>query len=104
MCIPILCFVCVCVHPAGVHVGEPGLGVGGQKGGARAPSAARTSGRGQCGLRGSGHGGDVHLPLAAGALRLPVRPAGLVQHRGGLRQRTQRALAAKQTAGKSAVR
>lgn len=96
----VLC-MCVCVHAASVHVGKPRLGVGGEEGGSSAPAASGTSGRGQCGLCCSRHGGDVHLPLAAGALRLSVRPAGLVQHCGRLWQQPQRARAPKQAIGKS---
>ena len=94
--------VCVYVHPASVHVGEPRPGVRGEEGGAGPPAAARTSGSGQCGLCGSCDGGNVHLPLAAGALRVPVWPACLVQHRGRTRQQPQRARATEQTTGKSA--
>lgn len=97
------CFVYVVyVRPADIHVGEPGPGVRGAEGGAGPLAAARTGGSGQCGLCRSGAGGDVHLPLATGALRVSVRPARLVQHRGGARQRPRRPGASEQTTGKSA--
>lgn len=105
MCIPtfLFCFVYVVyVRPADIHVGEPGPGVRGEEGGAGPLAAAWTSGSGQCGLCRSGAGGDVHLPLATGALRVSVRPARVVQHRGRARQRPRRPRASEQTTGKSA--
>lgn len=104
MCISYFVFcVCVYVHPASVHVGEPRPGLRGEEGGAGPFAAAGTGGSGQCGLCRSHDGGDVHLPLAAGALRVSVWPAGLVQHRGRTRRRPQRARATEQTTGKSAI-
>lgn len=97
------CFVYVVhVHPADVHVGEPRPGIRGEEGGDGPPAAARTSGRGQCGLCRPRHGGDVHVPLATGALRVPVWPTCLVQHRGRTRRRPRRTRTPEQTTGKSA--
>lgn len=93
--------MCVCVHPARVHVGKPRPGVGGEAGGAGPHAAAGTSGSGQCGLCRTRAGGDVHLPLAAGALRLSVRAARVVQHRGRPRRRPQHFRASEKTTGKS---
>lgn len=89
-CIPIFVFfsfiffvcVCMCVHPADLHVGEPWPGIRGEEGGASPLTAARTGGSSQCGFCRPRDGGDVHLPLATGALRVSVWPARLVQHRG----------------------
>ncbi|KAM7370478.1 hypothetical protein PAMP_010025 [Pampus punctatissimus] len=65
-----------------VHVGKPRPGVRGEEEGGAGPlAAARTSGRGQRGFCRSCDGGDVHLPLAAGALRVSVRPACLKEQR-----------------------
>ncbi len=95
--------VCVYVHPASVHVGEPRPGVRGEEGSAGPFAAAWTSGSGQCGLCRSCDGGDVHLPLAAGALWVSVWPACLVQHRGRTWQHPQHARASERTTGKSVI-
>ena len=105
LCIPTFLFsfvYVVYVRPADIHVGEPGPGVRRDEGGAGPLAAARTSGSGQCDLRCPGAGGHVHLPLAAGALRVSVRPASVVQHRGRARQRARRPRPSEQTTGKSA--
>lgn len=110
MCFPIFVFLfcfpfvffymCVCGHPADLHVGEPRPGVRGEEGGASALAAARTSGCGQCGFCRPRDGGDVHLPLATGALWLSVWPTCVVQHRGGAGRRPRCAGTSKQTSGK----
>lgn len=99
----LFCFMYVVyVRPADIHVGEPGPGVRGEEGGSGPLAAARTSGSSQCDLCCSGAGGDVHLPLATGALRVSVRPPCVVQHRGGARRWPRRPWASEQTTGKSA--
>lgn len=75
-------FMCVCGHTADLHVGEPQPGVRGEEGGASPLTAARASGRGQCGICRPSDGGDIHLPLATGALWVSVWSTCVVQHRG----------------------
>lgn len=95
-------YMCVCGHPADLHVGEPRPGVRGEEGGASPLAAARTSGRGQCGFCRPRDGGDVHLPLATGALWVSVWPTRVVQHRGRAGRRPRCAGTSKQTTGKCA--
>lgn len=93
-------YMCVCGHPADLHVGEPRPGVRGEEGGASPLAAARTSGCGQCGFCRSRDGGDVHLPLATGALWVSVWPTCVVQHRGRTGRKPRCAGTSKQTTGK----
>lgn len=85
------CGPCVFVSIAEVHVGKPGFGVTGPKGGNGALPQARPGWYGECGVCGAHARGHLHVPLAPGTLRGTVWPPCVVQHRSSpqLRPETQ---------------